>query len=840
MIRKQRYTHLRWLLWFGLFGYCFSAAAQNSVMGVITDAETQLPVEFATVTLVQGQQGKYLNYTLTDKSGKFSLPSKQETDSLFVTVSLLGYKSIKRSVKVGESLNLQLEQQVFSLKEVEIRPGRVWGRQDTINYDVSSFLSPNDESIKDVLRKLPGVDVSELTGKISYNGKEISNFYVEGMELMGGRYKQLSNSLQALSVDKVQILDNHQAIRMLKDKVFSEKVALNITLKPEFKDRWMGNISAGVGANEDEALWKGDGNAIQIGRNSQSAYFYKGNNDGSSIAQEQNELTSSQTAKTSEPSLSSFVPQLTMSAQLDEERLLFNRTHSLSGNRVYKLNETTQLRLNAGYIYDVREQDRGSESVYFSEKDSVRIQEQTNNLLHSNKANLQATIENNSDEHFLTNRFSLNGDIQDGRSLYSGLQDIRQDIETKSLDARNYLQSMWKRERYTFEVSSLVRYRHLPSELKINDARQSLGLNHLYTEQAASLLRSQNLFTQRYTAGFTGEISNLKDGYSFFAIPYFQWKNTQWRIASTLPVVWKTFRGTDFERFLFSPSFSVYFKPHYGWLLSASASHKESAGDVTELYDNPYNTDYRTVYVPNGHLSLLKQQRYMLYAEYKEVISEFFSTLSVSRINSRTNQMTDRSIEDGVITWTNRFQPSKEQSWNLNGTVSKGFFDLHLKASLSFWLSSNKGEQLNNSVLLPYKQTFVQCSPKINWSPVAGMEASYEALIHQSTSQIGSSKKEPLTNLNQKLNISYTYEKITAEITTEHYHNKISSTNSLNTIFSDLNLKWKNGRWQIQSGISNLFNKKQYAYTLYSALESHSSWLNIRPREFMVSAAYRF
>lgn len=691
-----------------------------------------------------------------------------------------------------------------------------------------------------MLRKLPGVDVSELTGKISYNGKEISNFYVEGMELMGGRYNQLSNSLQALSVDKVQILDNHQPVRMLKDKVFSEKAALNITLKPEFKDRWMGNVAAGIGVNEDQALWKGDGNAIQISRNSQSAYFYKGNNDGSSTAQEQNELTSTTTTKTSEPNLSAFVPQLSMAAQLDEKRLLFNKTHTLSGNRVYKLNETTQLRLNAGYLYDVRKQDRGSESVYFSEQDSVKINEQTNNRLQSNKANLQATIENNADDHFLTNRFTVDGDIQDGRSLYSGLQDIRQDIATKNLDVRNSLQSMWKKENYTFEVSSLVRYRHLPSELTINDTYQSIGLNHFYTEQAASLLKSRNLFTQRYTAGFTGEISNLKDGYSFFAIPYYQWKNTQWRITSTLPVVWQTYRGTDFERLLFSPSFSVNFKPRYGWQLSASVSHQESVGSLTELYDKPYNTDYRTINIPNGHLSLLKQQRYILYAEYKEVINEFFSTLSVSRVNSRTNQMTDRSIENGIVTWTNRFIPSKEQSWNLNGTVSKGFFDLHLKASLSFFLSSNKGEQLNNSVLLPYKQTFLQCTPKVNWSPVAGMEASYEALISQSTSHIGSSKKEPLTNLNQKLKISYTYEKFTAEITTEHYHNKISSSNSLNTIFSDLNLKWKNGRWQIQSGINNLFNKKQYAYTLYSALESHSSWINIRPREFMVSVGYRF
>lgn len=55
-----------------------------------------------------------------------------------------------------------MEPQVFSLKEVEIRPGRVWGQQDTINYDVTRFLSPKDQSIKDVLWKLPGIDIDDL------------------------------------------------------------------------------------------------------------------------------------------------------------------------------------------------------------------------------------------------------------------------------------------------------------------------------------------------------------------------------------------------------------------------------------------------------------------------------------------------------------------------------------------------------------------------------------------------------------------------------------------------------------------------------------------------------
>ena len=122
-----------------------------------------------------------------------------------VSVSLLGYQTQQQAVHAGQTLRFEMEPQVFSLKEVEIRPGRVWGRQDTINYDVTRFLSPKDQSIKDVLRKLPGIDIDDL-GKISYNGKEIRNFYVEGLDLTNGKYKQISENLRADAVQNLSLI----------------------------------------------------------------------------------------------------------------------------------------------------------------------------------------------------------------------------------------------------------------------------------------------------------------------------------------------------------------------------------------------------------------------------------------------------------------------------------------------------------------------------------------------------------------------------------------------------------------------------------------------------------
>jgi hypothetical protein len=63
-------------------------------------------------------------------------------------------------------------------------------------------------------------------GKISYNGKAISNLYIGGDNLLDDKYNIATSSIPNGVVDKVQVMENHQPIKMLKDKVVSEDVAL--------------------------------------------------------------------------------------------------------------------------------------------------------------------------------------------------------------------------------------------------------------------------------------------------------------------------------------------------------------------------------------------------------------------------------------------------------------------------------------------------------------------------------------------------------------------------------------------------------------------------------------
>ena len=73
------------------------------------------------------------------------------------------------------------------LKEVAVKADRIREQGDTITYNVGTFAQAQDRSIGDVLKRMPGIDVNK-SGKIQYQGEDINKFYIEGSDLLGGKY----------------------------------------------------------------------------------------------------------------------------------------------------------------------------------------------------------------------------------------------------------------------------------------------------------------------------------------------------------------------------------------------------------------------------------------------------------------------------------------------------------------------------------------------------------------------------------------------------------------------------------------------------------------------------
>lgn len=867
---RKRLFCLAWAVCLPLGSY-----AQTVIRGQVTDAGNGQPIEAATVLLTEGSRTAPVAYTLTGSDGSFALPAAHLGDSSLVTVALLGYRSQSRAARAGRMMYFSLGMEAISLKEVEIRPGRVWGRQDTINYQVDGFLSPRDRSIQDVLKKLPGIDIDE-NGKIAYNGKEITHLYVEGLDLTSGKYAQISRNLQARAVEKVQVLENHQPIRVLRKKIKTEDVALNLQLKPDFRSRWMGTVEGSAGISP--FLGSGAGDAFQIHRKSQSAYLYKGNNTGQDVMEEQAILGRPSDTEEPEPALSAFLRPYVFDAPLKKKRLLFNHTHSLAANHLYKMGETGRLRLNAGYASHRRREQRGTETTYYRQTDSLRIDEQRDTRLRQNLAHLGVQIEDNGENRFFTNLFELEGDWQTteadletgpateadpasqlplpaGGHLTSKAHtppQIRQQLCTPGLRAANSLHGLWNREGYTLEVRSRLRYSDRADRLLIDSpeapgpSAQFLPYRSWYAGHTLALLRTRGKLTGRYETGFTAETGPAGNRYGLSVTPSYQWHARFWNVFASLPLSWTKVSGGRASRFAPSPSLTLIWNPHYAWRFSAYAAYRETYGSLVSLYAAPYRLDYRHTFLPCGLLPVQQQQLYSLYSQYKHTVRELFATVNLTYTHQRNNLAEEQFFEGEQQLTRERPVTRRAEGWTLKIVFSKGFYDWGLKTSLSLVGYSGHDAGWSEGSLLPVRNRYVEGTPKISWTPLPGLEATYEAVLRYGGSTIERRDKAavarlmPLWHIEQQAQIRYEFFPFGINFRVDHYHNDLEGGQTAGIGLADVSADWTHANWDVSLAVTNLFDKKEYRYTQYTVLQQSTSWLRIRPREFLLTAAYRF
>ena len=637
--------------------FAMTAHAQ-SLSGLVTDEETGQPLEAVMISVLRN--GTMIDYALTDARGRYSLPWKYN-GNLQVSVSLLGYRREIRNISAAGTLHIRLHPEAIALKEVQIRPGRIHGRKDTVRYNLAEFASSKDIHIKDVLKKLPGVDIDD-NGQVKYKGKAIDHYFVEGMDVTGGRYSQINNNLSAKAVKSAEIMENYQSVKALKGKLSSDEIALNLKLDPQARDQWIVNGTLGAGwsdgtqettgtaqtkRDQGTLLWENAANALQLGKGKQSIYGYKSNNNGTDLSREQHILTNNTSQQIP---LHGFLVQPGISAPLDKQRLLFNETHTLNANRMYKWNDERSLRLQTGYTHNRITQQRGNSQVYYQPDDTIRMDEAYHYCLQNDAAHMEMHYEDNKTIHYLSNRFLAESETNRGTS-----HELQQTMRTSQFTAKNFFSLIRNGEKSTWKFNSATQYAYLPSSLSLHDGKDKFIQHSLYNDNKASHLRKHNGFTRQYTAGIKGEWASVKyhstrmetfgaSSFSPYLSSYFQLEQGKWQGSLSLPLSYKRYFSQQRSFLFFNPSLYLRYQPDYHWKISLYGSLHRSAGDVTDLCPFTYRTDYRTWKNTDGLFPVSIRQQYNLYGEYKNTVQEFFATATLSYRHVHYNTLNEQSI----------------------------------------------------------------------------------------------------------------------------------------------------------------------------------------------------
>lgn len=210
-----------------------SVVAQVDVRGTVIDREANEPLVGASV-IIKGADGKIKKFASTKADGGFTmqLPSVSGC-RLEVTMMSFAKQSLPLD-SVSFPLTVYMEAGATLLKEVTVKADRIREQGDTITYNVGSFAQSQDRSIGDVLKRMPGIDVSQ-SGKIQYQGEDINKFYIEGSDLLGGKYGIATNGISHDDVGAVEVMENHQPMQVLSGISFSDKAAINLKLKTRRK-----------------------------------------------------------------------------------------------------------------------------------------------------------------------------------------------------------------------------------------------------------------------------------------------------------------------------------------------------------------------------------------------------------------------------------------------------------------------------------------------------------------------------------------------------------------------------------------------------------------------------
>lgn len=230
-----------------LLAFQLSGFSQHVVEGTVKDS-LQQPLVNANIIAIPQDSLESMKFSITSENGRYRLDLKETPYT--ITVSFMGYESVSFEILPSENTerDIVLSQQSKGLEEVVIDIPMIV-KKDTIIYNIDSFTTGKERKLKDVLSKLPGVEV-DRDGKVRVQGKEVTVLLVENKKFFGGGTKLGVDNIPANAVHQVEVLDNYNEVAFLKDLHDSEDMALNIKLKEDKKSFAFGDIEAGKG-NQD-------------------------------------------------------------------------------------------------------------------------------------------------------------------------------------------------------------------------------------------------------------------------------------------------------------------------------------------------------------------------------------------------------------------------------------------------------------------------------------------------------------------------------------------------------------------------------------------------------------
>lgn len=236
-----------------LFVSYISYSQNHTLTGVVFDKKKTI-LESANIIAKPLQENASLKFAIADNKGRYRL----ELDSNVkyeITASYIGFKEQVLIIEPNSTIKTYdfiLESTGEIIKEIlikhEYKPILI--KKDTLTYDVKAFTNGNERKMKEILEKLPGVEVDKK-GNVTVQGKKVTKMLVEGKSFFDGSSKLAVENIPADALDKIEVIDHFNEVGFMKQVSDSEDLAMNVKLKENKKKFIFGDVETGVEVAND-------------------------------------------------------------------------------------------------------------------------------------------------------------------------------------------------------------------------------------------------------------------------------------------------------------------------------------------------------------------------------------------------------------------------------------------------------------------------------------------------------------------------------------------------------------------------------------------------------------
>ena len=842
------------------------AVAQVNVSGTVVDKDSNEPLTGASV-IVKGADGKIKKYATSKGDGGFamSLPS---VAGCRLEVSMMSFA--KQSIpldSVSFPITVQLEPGTTLLKEVTVKADRIHEQGDTITYNVGSFAQQQDRSIGDVLKRMPGINV-EQSGKIQYQGEDINKFYIEGSDLLGGKYGIATNGISHEDVGAVEVMENHQPMQVLSGISFSDKAAINLKLKNKAKATWSfhGDAGGGYSWQPDGAIWDGELFAMAVMPNFQNITTFKTNNIGEDLSAQATDFFASRRGT----DLSRYVGvSLPGVPNLSRKRTLFNRSALVSTNALWKLGRG-EFKTQIDYSFNRITAEAANVTTYFLNDGNRVVTEDRNGVDRSHSLSGKFIYELNQKTAFINNTLKTNIDWDDVRLGVTGSLSNNQTASLPDYYVGNDFKLIKRfNGKHLVTFISKNEWESLPQTLSvsINDGfmRQQVKDHAFYTNESAACAFSVKCITISLEGGVKGYVRTMRSElpdmpeeipgettnvlntnyFTVYATPKFEYWVRRVNFTLNAPV---SFAHYTFDKALanrsevyFSPSLSMNWKPNNRFEMSVSGGTGRSPMDLNMIQPGYVMTNYRSFRRGIDDFYNSSSQRVSGRLSYKHTRRGIFANAMVMQSWSHRPYTLAQQLYGDYVVYSYTDAESDGQMLMASGNIGKTLDFMRGSANINGSFSRNESHLISENTNVNSVGTSWSVGAKINGAPLRWFSFDYRFEWASSRMSMNGTNASWLGNMENELLLNIMpHRKWEWHISGEHYRNELTADQFKNVFLLDTKVIFKlNKRLELSASLSNIFNQRTYNYTTYNQLTSFESQRWLRGRELLISISLR-